>query len=679
MLFCPYCFSEFKKESGTEEKKDDDKEIKPVQKTETKRKSDGKAVAEIKNKDEQGILINNRYSIIEPYHFTCSRATYKVEDVTDPGNFFSLREFLIQSANFSEREELAERFEGASEKFVGISHDSISQIADYFTEDNYLFLVYEYKDGRDLHAFLRSFHLKTQKSIPEGLAVYYALKLADLLIYLHFLEPEPIYCIDFKPSFIIVSPDCKNISYINFGMAYILDEVEMLETGESLYIKTMKEQYKSPQRDLFCLGSIVYYLLTAVDIQKSESAPIVPIEKLRPDLTKNFTEILNKLLGENQMSFYDDAKVFKKEIMEKCKALQIKSYDFYYDLIGLDTSNYSWDTYLGNNSRTNSLGKGPSIPMKLQWNTLTKKSSQITLLPYLDKIIAVFNDGEFLQLNPVSGKTEWQYKLKETVNPPVIMNNHIYLSASSTSSMFSINIGKTNVKWETQTEGMMLSSPCLTEEMAYFATYDGTIIAVELDEGEIFWKEPLNVRLISHPAIQKSNLYLSSLNGIVYAINLDDRDFLWQFDTEGSISSSPAIMNEWLLIGNHEGYLFCLELENGDLRWEHNLGSSITTPARATDEVIICATKKGVLYCLNPDSGDIIWKTDLDANSDYHYAVTNNRIYLSLPENRLHCIDIFSGKLLDRIKLEDKIISIPLVFNGSLYIAIQSGNIYCYR
>gem|GEM_PF-2069868 len=697
MLFCPYCFNEFAKQEKEppapvkqEQKKpalDEEFEEGPRRKrkkddfTESHQKSSADAFDEnfFENEEAQGDLIDRRYNIIEPYHFTCSRAVYKVEDITETGTYYSIREFLIQGEDFIKKDEIVEEFEASAENFVSFSHRGISKIVDYFNESNYLYLVYEYIEGKNLVEFLHDFHTRTKQGVPEGLIVSWTLDLCDLLIYLHKLPPEPIYCIDMKPSFLVMNSKANHITFINIGTVYILDAINALQSDASVYIEEMKEEYKSPQRDIWCIGAIMLFFLTGVDIQKYTTLELPPIEKQRPDLSKAFIEILYKALGKNQLSYYESARELKIDLTEKCKARPVSTYDFYYEYSGVDISKCQWNTYLGNNQRTGSLGRGPRLPMKHIWSTSTKKGSIIHLIPYDNKILASFSDGEFFLLNTQKGSIEWHYSLKESTNGPVIFENSVIVSTSSSQSLFSVKIGKASPQWEVPIESMILSSPAAKEEMIYLVTYDGLIVAIEREEGEIFWREPLEVRVMSSPALFSDTLFVSALNGIVYSINLEDRDFNWQFSTEGAISSSPSISKDCVYVANHEGYVFCLEKDNGDLRWEYEVKGSVTQSVRVLEEMVFCVTQKGILFCFSPDTGDTLWKINLGGNADYPFSVTNNKIYMLMPENRIFCFDAFTGKLLDKIKLDDKIISNLLVFKGGLFVATQSGTVLSYR
>lgn len=699
MLFCPYCFNEFSKQDEApppQQKQDrekpkppddDDSEAEPRRKRKRDEFEGGQQKKSVdafdenffENEEAQGDLIDRRYNIIEPYHFTCSRAVYKVEDITETGTYYSLREFLIQGEDFIKKDEIVEEFEASAENFVSLSHRGMSRIVDYFNESNYLYLVYEYAEGKNLVEFLHDFHTRTQQGVPEGLIVSWALVLCDLLIYLHKQSPEPVYCIDMKPSFLIMNAKANHLTFINVGTVYILDAINALQSDGSVYIEDLKEQYKSPQRDIWCIGAIMLFFLTGVDIQKYTTLQLPPIEQQRPDLSKSFLEILHKALGRDQLSYYESARELKIDLTEKCKARSVSTYDFYYEYSGVDISKCQWSTYLGNNQRTGSLGRGPRLPMKNAWRASSKKGSIIHLIPYEDKVLASFSDGEFFLLNAQKGSVEWHYSLKDSTNGPVIFDNSVIVSTSSSQSLFSIKIGKASPQWEVSIDGMILSSPVVKEEMIYLITYDGLIVAVEREEGEIFWREPLEVRVMSSPALSGDTLFVSALNGIVYSINLEDRDFNWQFNTEGAISSSPSISKDCVYAANHEGYIFCLEKENGDLRWEYEVKGSVTQSVRVLEDMVFCVTQKGILFCFSPETGDTLWKVNLGASADYPFSVTNNKIYMLMPDSRIFCFDAFTGKLLDKIKLDEKLISNLLVFKGALFLATQSGTILCYR
>jgi len=677
MLFCPYCFEEFKeKPKPPGEGK---KTASPI--TEKPSRQQSKEIKEdfFTSNEDQGMLIDGRYSIIEPFHFTCSRAIYKVEDVSEPDTYYSLREFLIQGEDLAQKEEIAEKFEETAEHFVNISHPSLSRIIDYFCEENYLYLVFDYIEGKNVAQFLHDFHKRTNQGMPEGLIVQWALTICELFEYLHQLNPEPLYCIDFKPSLLIMNAKYDRIVYINLGLPYILDVTGVLESDGSVCLKEMKDDYKSPRRDLWCLGAILYFFLTGIDIQRDEKLEIKPIQSIRPDLSPPFIEMMRKLLGQGGISDYKDVKSVKKDFGESCKPRPISSYDFYYEYCEIDYINFNWSSPFGNNNRSNSLGPGPRHPMKQDWHANMKAGTLAYLLPFENYLISAFSDGEFFMFETGKNTPEWRFNLKESINPPAIFDGIIFLSSASSQEMCAIKIGKASPFWSLPLENMAMSSPCVKEDMAYQVTYDGTILAVETEEGEVFWREPLDARILSVPLLEGQNLYINALNGIVYSINLDDRDFNWQFDTEGTLSTTPTLIDTNLFVCNNEGFLFCLDADKGDLRWEFDLKSSVAQPVSGANNMIFTVTQKGILYCFDPEDGDTKWKVNLGQSGDYPYALTNNKLFTIMPDNRIFCIDAFSGKLVDKTRVEGRIISSPLVFKGALYVVTGSGALVCYR
>ncbi|MDQ7822452.1 MAG: PQQ-binding-like beta-propeller repeat protein [Candidatus Eremiobacteraeota bacterium] len=680
MLFCPYCFSEFDKAQGDDDGDGTEGEEEEEPSAEPERPARAEK-PDFLGEGDEGLLIDNRYSIIEPYHFTCSRAIYKVEDLSDAGTFYSLREFLIQGEDLLQKEDIVERFEEAAERYVNLSHPSIIKIFDYFNEENYLYLVYEFMEGKNFTQFLPEFHTRVGHAIPEGLLISWGLILSEMLEYLHGLSPRPVYVVDMPPSSLVIDEEASHIYYINIGIPHILSAVGMSEGDEYVEKLEIKEEFNSASRDIWCLGAFLYFLISSVDLQKYRSIEPEKIESLRPDLSKSFVEILYRMLGTpgRKLSHYESVKTLKHELLEKCRPRNLKTYDFYYTYRGIDLSDVQWDNFLGNTGRTSSVGAGPRIPMKRAWSCGTRNATIAHLAPCGDKLLVSFNDGHFFLFDMERGSAEWSYSLKESINAPVVHDRVIYVSSPSTPHLVAIKAGKSSVFWEAAIEGMVMCSPCAKEDILYQVTYDGTIVAIELSEGEIFWREPLEVRTISAPALYDEVLYLTALNGIVYAVNLEDRDFLWQFNTEGSISTPGAVLPELVIAGNHEGFLFCIERQNGDLRWEYDLKGSITHPIRAVEDMVICITQKGIMHHVNAESGEILWKVNLGSVFEYHYAVTHNKIYVLMPEQRLYCFDSFTGKLLDKVVLDEKVISVPLIVNGALFLVTQSGTVLCYR
>ena len=662
MLFCPFCFNEFEQ---NQENKETDADSKPSEN-------------EIDEDIDLSSLIDNRYHIIDTYKIGCNNSIYKVKDMVDKGAYYSLREFNLSGEYESKKEELTKSFESTVETFLKVSHPYIAKIFDYFYSKDSLFVVYEYSDGLTLTTFLEKFHAKMGHAIPEGLLVLIALKLCDILEYMHSLQP-PIYCVDMRPSSIVVSEDAAEISLLNIGIPYILDALKLYNENDDDEYEHMDPSFKSAQRDIWCVGALSYFLISGLDLQRFDSIVHSNIKEIRPDLSQAFCDIITEALGEKRKSKYSNVKDFRKALISKCKPKRLECYDFYYKFIDFDKSQAEWNMFLSNAGRTSSIGKSPNIPMKSLWRFNIPSCTHSSVVPIKDSVAISLNDGQIFTVNIAEGNLEWNCQVKDTINTLVVKDNKIYTSASSAPYVFCLSPEKQNPGiWKTAIDGMLMTGPVIEGDKLYQLSYDSAIFAFNIESGSLLWKEELNVKTISSPLIYDETLYFGALNGIIYAFDLAERKIKWQYNTGGSISLSASIHDDNLLTITTAGTICSLERVSSSINWKLDLEDMLTSPLRVSRNMYLCITQKGIMHNISPD-GKINWRLKLGAFGDYNYTVTNNRAYVFAPDGRVMAIDIFTGKLTDKMTLREKIISPPIIYDGKLIFVTGGGSLFCFQ
>src|SRR5699024_8630872 len=94
-----------------------------------------------------------------------------------------------------------------------LNHPSLPRIIDIEEDENNLYIIEDYIDGKSLDR-----QLKEKKNFDENIVINWAKQLCDVLIYLHNQKPNPIIYRDMKPANIIVDKD-DNVKLIDFGIA----------------------------------------------------------------------------------------------------------------------------------------------------------------------------------------------------------------------------------------------------------------------------------------------------------------------------------------------------------------------------------------------------------------------------------------------------------------------------
>ena len=137
----------------------------------------------------------------------------------------------------------------------------IVHIKDVFEENNTIYYVMEYINGRNLRQILRD-----EGAIPENTALKYVKQVAKGLVYLHLKRRLHL---DIKPENIII--DAKGYAYIiDLGASvHLKDDGTMTRTSDNTtytphFAPIEMEEHKKPcaASDVYSLGATLYNLLT---------------------------------------------------------------------------------------------------------------------------------------------------------------------------------------------------------------------------------------------------------------------------------------------------------------------------------------------------------------------------------------------------------------------------------
>jgi serine/threonine protein kinase len=207
---------------------------------------------------ESGIILQNRYEIIEPIGKGGMGAVYLALDQR-LGNTIALKETFFKDAL------MVAAFEREARLLAGLRHPALPKVIDHFADDYGQFLVMEFIPGKDLHALLQS---SAQAFQPEEV-LQWADQLLDALDYLHSQKPSIIHR-DIKPHNLKLTAR-NQVVLLDFGLAKsTLDNSSTTTSGKSLFAYTPiyapLEQIQGAgtdiRSDLYSLGATLFHLLT---------------------------------------------------------------------------------------------------------------------------------------------------------------------------------------------------------------------------------------------------------------------------------------------------------------------------------------------------------------------------------------------------------------------------------
>ena len=124
--------------------------------------------------------------------------------------------------------------------------------------------------------------------------------------------------------------------------------------------------------------------------------------------------------------------------------------------------------------------------------------------------------------------------------------------------------------WEWIKEGILFSSPAISEGKVYLYSFDGMVRCLSLLDGEELWETPISdpkdldiggFRLWPSPTVADGKVYIGSIEGVFYCLDAYTGEVLWKYETEGPIFSTPAVVSGIVLISSTDGKLYCFGID----------------------------------------------------------------------------------------------------------------------
>lgn len=234
---------------------------------------------------KQGQMLEKKYEVIKILGRGGMGTVYLCRNIS-LGNLWAIKEVNSELKNKVD-------FLAEPNMLKKLNHIGIVRVIDIFYENDNLYIVEDYIEGRNLKE-----HVDINGPLSSKLVVDISLQLCSILDYLHSFNPPIVYR-DLKPSNIMITPNNK-VVLIDFGIARVYKENQEGDTvvlGSRGYMAP--EQFMNNQSnvktDIYSLGATMFFMVTA----KAVSLLINPMsEKNYPIHTpKWLVEIIQKALA----------------------------------------------------------------------------------------------------------------------------------------------------------------------------------------------------------------------------------------------------------------------------------------------------------------------------------------------------------------------------------------------
>lgn len=263
-------------------------------------------------KIKKGDILNKKYLVLSHISSGGTSEVYLVGETAHPEKRWAVKITKITSP-------LAKSIVDEANILSEFEHPNLPYIVDFFSTNDYHFLVMEYIHGVSLSDYLSIYN----QPLPLELTIKIGMQLCDVLEFLHSQKPNPIIYRDIKPGNILIKDD-QTIKLIDFGTAKKFQKEQLIDT---MRVGTVgfaaPEQFEKRQTDertdLYSLGALFYYLLSN---GKYVNVAQKPIKELHSSLPESLEQCVTKLIEadpEKRIQEIDEVKLLLLKAEEKLK------------------------------------------------------------------------------------------------------------------------------------------------------------------------------------------------------------------------------------------------------------------------------------------------------------------------------------------------------------------------
>src|SRR5947209_3625611 len=137
------------------------------------------------------------------------------------------------------------------------------------------------------------------------------------------------------------------------------------------------------------------------------------------------------------------------------------------------------------------------------------------------------------------------------------------------------NPSVTTVAWRFKTNGRVISSPLVVNDVIYVGTTERNLYAVERSSGVVRWRFATKGWITSSPAFADGVGYIGSWDRNMYALDAVSGAERWRCQTgndtviykQVGIASSAAVANRVVYFGCLDGHFYAVDAQSGTQRW----------------------------------------------------------------------------------------------------------------
>lgn len=194
-----------------------------------------------------------------------------------------------------------------------------------------------------------------------------------------------------------------------------------------------------------------------------------------------------------------------------------------------------------------------------------------------DAIFAPNADNTLYKIN-LNGlpNLNWSFQADEPLwAPPVLDGGRLYL-ASMDHHLYALGEESGRIEWISEDLGSAVASPPLVGANGdlFVGTFGSQIVSINPTNGRLRWASDTEDWVWSSPAEADGKLYAGDQSGTFFIWDSSSGNELWRMKADGAIIGSPLIIGAKIFFASEAGSVYVVE-PVGENNWKYNVIKSI--------------------------------------------------------------------------------------------------------
>ena len=231
------------------------------------------------------------------------------------------------------------------------------------------------------------------------------------------------------------------------------------------------------------------------------------------------------------------------------------------------------------------------------------------------------------------GSMRWRYRTGDVVSSSAAFYNDAAVIGSRDGVLYALNLRDGETRWKSEGHGGIDVIPHVKDDVVYFGTGQGQLVAVHAQTGADVWRVQNDGPGIfqSSPTTYETLLVSGGGGNRLRGFKKSTGEKVWEYRTDLWVQSSAAVRNGVAYIGSDDGWLHAVDAKTGKLRWRFAAAlpgtfeeqSSTTVDLKITPDghrsnvlstprfyknLVFITSVGGVVYGVNADTGEEVWR-----------------------------------------------------------------------